>query len=178
MDSGRETVGERGELRRKFVERELCLAPGRPGVQPITVPGAVFEYWSYSGYVFVDMYAIRNSILPAGHNSMGWKWWDKKKLSMESSARKYELGNASLRLAMPIGRNGRAETDGDRCLTYPSLSVRLLLVTLLKSCHTTSKQKGMVVEDDVRQALSTLLDRMLHHLPTDHGYLHWGAGWA
>ncbi len=69
---------------------------------------------------------------------------------------------------MPIVKGDMVQ-EHERCLPYASLSVRLLLVVCIKSCYTGAKQKGRIVEDDVRTAMATLFERMMAHLPLDPG---------
>ena len=187
IDKGRVTLGERDHLNTKHIEREICLAPGGPGQLPLNINAAIFEVWNHSGYIFVSLYALKDLLVPQSDH-MGWKWWSKKKGSLETSIRRYQLGNLSYRPGIPIGRDeGRLSCD--RCLPYPSLSIRLLVVTCLKSVHTSTQQKGRVTENDVREAMATLLDRMLLHLPMDSGahgglvaavlaFVEWGAKWV
>ena len=94
------------------------------------------------------------------------RWWEKKFPSMESSAKKFNLGKWSIRPSMPYGARG-SDAAPERCLMFASISVRMLIVTCIRSCFTSCQQKGRVAEDDVRTAMMAVFDGLLLHLPLD-----------
>ena len=165
IDKGATVVCKVADMRTTHVERKVFLSPPAPGVAPIQVEAAIFEFWQYSGHVFISLYDLRDAVLP-GSDMMGWRWWQKKVPSMQNTASKYQLGANSYLPGMPYGERGRRDTP-ERCLAFPSVSVSLLLVTCLRSAFTTSQTKGRVREDDVRQALGVVFEGMMKHLPLD-----------
>ncbi len=55
VDKGATTVGEAVALKQRNIVRDLVLVPAAPGAAEISVRGAVFEGWSYSGHVWVSL---------------------------------------------------------------------------------------------------------------------------
>ncbi len=165
-DLGASPVGTRDELLRRHTLREVVLVPGGPGRPSVTVLAAIFEKWDFCGHVFISLERLKMSILP-GSSSMGPKWWQKKKGSLETSSSQYNLGTWAFRPSMPYGATGDASSAPQRCLMFSSISVGLLLVTCMRSCFTSSRQKGLVREDDVRVALAEAFNGMMKHMPLE-----------
>ena len=170
VHGGETAVGAESDMVQRHVLRDIILVPGRPGHQPVLVEAAVFEKWDYAGHVFVSLEGLKRSILPQSR-AMCAKWWQKKEPSLQTSIKKFQLGRWALRPSMPYGAEGERTADAHRCLPFATVSISLLVVMCIRSCHTSSRQKGRIDEDDVREALSETLSGILLHLPLErHGF--------
>ena len=163
-------MGPLTEVKARHVTRSLVLSPPQTGIAPITVDGAVFEMWDYSGHVFINVYSLRDALFGSKSEHMGWKFWQKKVSSLEAICAKYHLGHNAWRPGMPFGEKGNV-SEPERCLTFPSISVALLLTMSLRAAFTTAQSKGRVRETEVREGLGRVFEGMMKHLPLDH---RWG----
>ncbi len=158
-------VGENIALLQRNTLCRVSLVADSPGAPGIKVQAAVFERWDYAGSVWVSTSSLEEALaLPPGVG--GWKWWQKKKSSIETMRGKFDLGRHAVRPAMPFKAEDRS-SNPERCLPFSSLSVGALLLLALRSGSGATKRAGAIESAEGAAAFRQLFRGLVGHVPKE-----------
>ncbi len=165
-DNGANIIMDKVDLAVANTQRNFMLVTPKPGHAGTRVVGNVFQKLDYSGHLWINLFSLKDALNITCPDVLTWKWWQKKETAMVNSADKFHVGRKSFRKSQPIGRADTGN-EPERCLPYPSVSTRLLLLTLARSSFTDLQTKGLVQEEQVRVGFASLFEGMMDQLPQD-----------
>ncbi len=158
-------VGELGQLVTKHVQVELEVVRARPGSAAISVNAAVFEMWSASGHVWLDATKVADALHLPG-TLCGWRWWQKKQPAIQALIKKLSLDQWAYRPALPFGEKSDHKHP-ERCLTFSSISLSLMLVLALRCGSGKDRRQGGVQHEGGQQAFVAFFDGLIDRVPED-----------
>ena len=142
---------------------KFCIVEERPGNPSINVDGAVFEFPTRSGHLFIDFgdFCKQCKLLPPHNN--GSEWFHKQRDSWERVAVRFGLERSAILQSQAYGELDPAHPG--RCLLFPAISARFLLLFSLRSSRAATANHGLLHVPTTRDALSRVYQGLCSHLP-------------
>ena len=162
----------------------FTIVDASPGFQEIIVVGAAFEYDRGSGRLFLNFidFVKRLNLVK---NRNGSDWFGKRSARWRATAEKFGGTFDCLKPSIPY-KVADQEGSPEKCLEFPSMSLRFLVLFSLRCSWAASERHGRLQEEADRIAFQRVYKGIMAKLPASFGALvrcDWqaqkvGLGWA
>ena len=167
-------LGNFGLLQRKHEDVLIKIAKSGGGYDDLLIQAAVFDLPTHLGYVWINLADLWLKLHLKFSPHTGSSWYQLRHPKWSRDARKLELGVTACRSSVPYTRAGQplAPEDDIRVLTYPSLSLPMLVHLAVSSAYSTNNNFGRLTDQDARDAFARLLRGMLAFVSDKTNFSH------
>eukprot|EP00959_Pyramimonas_sp_CCMP1952_P362485 7591167-Pyramimonas_sp.AAC.1 len=142
--------------------RDVELIPKSTEGSAVVLRIAFFEHLTPDGYGYVDFQHLVSALnLTDRSHSNGSAWFHKRSKAWNHLGTRFGL-TCSMKASMPYG--AQADTPPERCLPFPSMSLKFLLLMSLRSSRAPSERHGLL-KGDSKVAFLRVFDAFMGLLP-------------
>ena len=143
----------------------VCLVKPSPCRPEISVQAAVFEHHSIDGYMWVNFSDLMMKLNVEKTHGKASEWFQIRADRWRSVNEKFFHGQFGVLSSQSYG--SVADSPRRRCLMFPSVSVKFLVLLALRSAHSGNRNHGLLQTPGSKEAFRLLFESLLGHLPSD-----------
>ncbi|CAK0820040.1 unnamed protein product, partial [Prorocentrum cordatum] len=142
------------------------ISPASPGDTGIVFEGAAFESERFSGRLYFNFLQIAVALGLQNSHANASAWFHKRRQRWEQTSQRFGGSGLCLRPSVPYGRLPDDDTDAERCLMFPSISLRFTVLLTLRSFAATHTRHGLL-KSDSKDACEKVFIGLIAKLPVD-----------